>query len=197
MKRVLIAEDDLTSREILKVLLAKWGYEVSAAKNGLEAWEILKKPGAPNLLIFDWMMPELDGPDLCRRLAKRRNKNPVYIILLTALTDKEKIVEGLDAGANDYICKPFDHNELRARIEVGRRMIELEESLAKRNHELQEALDNVKTLEGILPICMYCKKIRNDNEAWEKIDSYLVENTNVGLSHSLCPECLEKHYPEE
>jgi len=197
MTRVLVAEDDLTSRQILKVLLAKWGYEVSAAKNGLEAWEILKKPGAPNLLIFDWMMPELDGPDLCRRLANRRSKDPVYIILLTALTDKEKIVEGLDAGANDYICKPFDHNELKARIEVGRRMIELEESLAKRNHELQEALDNVKTLEGILPICMYCKKIRNDNEAWEKIDSYLVEHTNVGLSHSLCPECLEKHYPEE
>ena len=103
-------------------------------------------------------------------------------------------MEGLGAGANDYIVKPFNREELRARVKVGERIIKLQSSLAARVEELQEALSHIKTLQGILPICMYCHKIRDDKEAWGRIESYIEKHSEVRFSHSLCPECLEKHY---
>ena len=99
--RILIAEDDPTSRRVLEMVLKKQGHEVVCAGDGNEAWEMLQAPNAPRLVILDWMMPGLDGPELCRRLRERESQNPVYIILLTALIRKENIVEGLDAGADD------------------------------------------------------------------------------------------------
>ncbi|MEJ2657202.1 MAG: response regulator [Desulfobacterales bacterium] len=130
--KILIAEDNQTSRRILEAVLIKWNYEVISACDGNEAWEKLQKKDAPRLIILDWMMPGKNGVELCRILRSRDNVAPMYIILLTARDDKDDIVEGLRAGADDYILKPFDKDELRARIDVGRRMVELQKALIEK-----------------------------------------------------------------
>jgi len=195
--KILIAEDDLTSRCMLETILTQWDFEVLAAVDGNEASEKLRDPDPPQLAILDWMMPGMDGVEVCRRLRGANTDNPTYVILLTALGSKEDIVKGLSAGADDYLTKPFDNDELRARIEVGRRVLELQTSLAQRIVELQDALNHVKTLQGILPICMHCHKIRTDQESWERIEKYISERSNAEFSHSLCPECLDEQYPDD
>jgi diguanylate cyclase (GGDEF)-like protein len=137
--RILIAEDDVTSRLLLKRVLENWGYEVIVTKDGAEAWEALQAADAPRLAILDWMMPGMDGVDVCRRVRTRDTLQPPYIILLTALGDKESVVTGLEAGADDYVGKPYDADELHARLEVGRRLVAL-------NDDLLEAQDALKIL---------------------------------------------------
>ncbi|MCP5103184.1 MAG: response regulator transcription factor, partial [bacterium] len=161
--RIMVAEDDATSRLILESALSKWGYDVITAADGSGAWQMLQDPEAPPLVLLDWMMPRMDGLEVCRKVRQMEKPGdlPFYIILLTARDSKKDIVEGLDAGANDYITKPFDNDELRARIEVGRRVVELQTQVAHHVKELESALEHIKTLQGILPICSYCKKIRD------------------------------------
>ncbi|MGA7143332.1 MAG: response regulator [Desulfobacterales bacterium] len=130
--KILIAEDNPTSRRILEAILVKWNYEVISARDGNEAWEKLQGNDPPRLMILDWMMPGKNGVELCRELRSRDNVAPMYIVLLTARDDKNDIVEGLSAGADDYIAKPFNKDELRARIDVGRRMVELQDALIER-----------------------------------------------------------------
>ena len=194
--QILIAEDDLTSRTILQAVLAKWGFGTVTASDGAEAWTMLQQPEAPRLILLDWLMPGMDGVEICRRVRQTGTTQPPYIILLTALGETNRIVEGLRAGADDYITKPYNQEELRARIEVGVRILALQETLAQRVEELQAALGHVKTLQGILPICMHCHKIRNDQESWERIEKYVTEHSEAQFSHSICPECLIKHYPD-
>jgi DNA-binding response OmpR family regulator len=112
--------------------------------------------------------------------------------MLTARTGKGDIVTGLDAGANDYISKPYHPEELKARLEVGRRVLELQQALAERVKQLEAALSHVKALQGILPICSYCHKIRNDKESWERLESYLVKHSEASFTHSICPDCMQK-----
>jgi len=127
--RILIAEDDSTSRTILAGVLKKEGHQVEAAVNGAEAWQALRQPEAPSLVILDWMMPEMDGPEVVRRVRAIETDRPPYILMLTTRGEKADIIAGLDAGANDYLAKPFDPGELRARVEVGRRMVEMQAAL--------------------------------------------------------------------
>ena len=127
--KVLIAEDDATSRNILRAILTRWGHEVMVTCNGEEAWDVMRQPDAPKLAVLDWMMPGLDGVEVCRRVRTLENDDPSYLILLTMRDDKADIVEGLRAGASDYVAKPYDIGELQARIEVGRRVIELQDKL--------------------------------------------------------------------
>ncbi|MBU1699496.1 MAG: response regulator transcription factor [Candidatus Eisenbacteria bacterium] len=195
--RILIAEDDLTSRRILETVLKKWGHEVISTSDGEMAWVEIQKADAPSLIILDWMMPGMDGVEICYKIRKADDHKPRYIILLTAKTEKKDIVQGLDAGANDFVSKPFNRDELEARINVGRRVVELEDKLAKKVTELQEALNQVKTLQGIIPICMHCHKIRDDQEAWQKMEEYVEDHSGAEFSHSLCPECLDKYYPAD
>jgi diguanylate cyclase (GGDEF)-like protein len=129
--RILIAEDDFTSRHILTAILKKWGYDPVVTADGLAAWEVLQRPDAPKLILLDWNMPEMEGPELCRRLRGKNSSSPPYVILLTGRDEKGDIVLGLDAGANDYIVKPYDPEELQARIRVGKRMLELQASLVE------------------------------------------------------------------
>ncbi len=129
MMKILVAEDDLTSCTILAAILGKWGYEPIAVNNGTDAWEIMQKSDAPSLAILDWEMPGMDGLAVCRKIRERPVSNPPYIIILTARGEKTDIVKGLDAGANDYISKPYDNEELQARIRVGQRMMELQTEL--------------------------------------------------------------------
>ncbi len=135
--RILVAEDDAISRELICTRLAKWGYEVIALENGPDAMMALRKPDAPSLAILDWMMPGMDGLEICRRV--REVDRVLYIIMLTSCGSKANLVEGLGAGADDYLIKPFDKDELRARILVGERMMALQTALAVRVRELGEA----------------------------------------------------------
>ena len=194
--RVLIAEDDTTSRRVLETVLRKWGYEVISVADGEAAWEALRCGDAPRLAILDWMMPGLEGTEVCHRIRQQRGGDATYIILLTVMGHKEDIVAGLDAGANDYITKPFDKDELRARVQVGRRVLELQSALAERVTALEEALAHVRTLQGVLPICMHCHKIRTDQESWERIETYIQAHSDAEFSHGCCPDCIEKHYPK-
>ena len=194
--RILIAEDDPVSNKILETMLANLGYEVMVTIDGNQAYEKLCEPDAPRLAILDWMMPGMDGVEVCRKIRETETQARTYIILLTAKGNKEDIVEGLEGGADDYIIKPFNKDELRARVEVGCRFIELEDALANQVKELQKALDHIETLQGIIPICSHCHKIRNDQESWERIDYYIEQHSKAKFSHSVCPECLDKYYPE-
>ena len=121
--------------------------------------------------------PGLDGIELCRRIRATPPASPLYVILLTARNARQDLVAGLEAGADDYLTKPFDPDELRARIHVGQRTLGL--------------IANIKRLTGLLPICSYCKRIRSDHDYWEQVDTYLTEHTDALFSHGICPSCLE------
>jgi DNA-binding response OmpR family regulator len=195
--KILIAEDNSTSRILLSSMVKSWGYQVSEAEDGVQTLAILEKPQAPQLILLDWMMPGTNGPDICRHIRRRVNQDPAYVIMITAREGKENIITGLEAGANDYITKPYDRDELRARISVGQRVLELQTALAHKVRELQCAFEDIQTLRGIIPICMHCHKIRNDREAWQKIEAYISEHSKAQFSHSICPECLGKYYPDQ
>jgi diguanylate cyclase (GGDEF)-like protein len=134
---VLIAEDDPVSRHLLKATLSKWGYEVLVAEDGQQAWDVLQSGDSPNLVILDWMMPNLDGLELCRRVRDDDQGQYIYIILLTAKGTRENLVEGMEAGADDYIVKPFDSEELKVRLRSARRILELEAKLLSTQSELR------------------------------------------------------------
>ena len=197
--RILVAEDDAVTRRILEVTLAGLGWDVVTAKDGDAAWaafETLKGKNAPELAVLDWMMPGLEGIEICRRLRATPGFELVYVILLTSRGDKEDLAEGLAAGANDYIAKPFDPVELEARVRVGERMVKLQSSLAARVAELEEALAHVQRLQGLLPICSYCKKVRNETNYWEQVESYLSSHSDLDFTHGICPACTEKMMKE-
>jgi sigma-B regulation protein RsbU (phosphoserine phosphatase) len=189
--KILIAEDDMVSRVLLEATLIKWGYEVTVACDGVAAWELLQSDDPPSLAILDWMMPGLDGLQICRKIRDIPTTTPPYLILLTAKGRREDIVTGLQAGADDYVTKPFDREELHARVQVGMRIIELQHSLADRVKALEEALARVKQLQGLLPICSYCKKIRDDQNYWQQVENYISKHSEAQFSHSICPDCYE------
>ena len=136
--RILIAEDDAVSRRLLEAKLVKWGYDVVVTCDGNEAWEALRSEDAPRLAILDWMMPGIDGVEVCRKVRMEIWEPYTYIILLTALHRDEDLVTGMDAGADDYITKPFKANELRVRLRAGRRIIELQNELIEAREALRE-----------------------------------------------------------
>jgi len=147
--KVLIADDSATSRAMLRKSLARWGYEVVMAENGAEAWDILEKPDAPPMAILDWVMPHLTGPDVCKKVRETRREPYTYILLLTSKNSKDETIEGLEAGADDYIVKPFDQQELSVRLRAGKRIIDLQLSLMDAREELREKAN--KDLLTMLP----------------------------------------------
>jgi DNA-binding response OmpR family regulator len=188
--RILIAEDDLTSRRTLEVILPKWGYEVVSAINGSEAWEKLQGGVAPQLAVLDWMMPEMDGIEVCQKLRQVETSIPTYIILLTARDKKKDVVKGLQAGADDYIVKPFDNDELRARIEVGRRVVELQTTLVEKEklqgviemagavcHELNQPLQVVSALSELLIL-----DVENDTPLYKNIKNIRAQIDRMSIT---------------
>jgi len=191
--RILAAEDDAVFRRLLKSLLPKWGYDATLCEEGAEAWSVLSQPGGPSLALLDWQMPGMDGTDICARARAEIKDRPLYLVILTSRSEKTDVVQGLTAGADDYLTKPFSPEELRARLKVGERVLQLEEALQARVRELEEALANVKTLQGLLPICSYCKKVRDDRDYWVQVESYVGKRTGAQFSHGVCPDCYAKH----
>lgn len=191
-KKVLIAEDDRVSRRLLGASLKKWGYEILAACDGREALEAFRSDGSIQMAILDWMMPNMEGPEVCRHIKAAADRPFTYVIMLTAMSEKRDIVKALSTGADDYVAKPWDASELDARIRAGFRIIELETSLRRKIGELEHALEHVEQLQGILPICAWCRRIRDDSDYWHSIESYLEMHSQAKLTHSICPDCMAK-----
>ncbi len=175
--KILIAEDDAVSRLILEKTLSNWGHAVAAAETGSQAWA-LYRAGEFRLVVSDWMMPEIDGLELCRKVRSLKRRDYTYVILLTAKSDKASYLEGMEAGADDYLTKPFDADELKVRLRVAERILNLQA--------------DVETLRGIIPICAWCHKIRDDDRLWQSAEEYFGKHAEVDFSHSICPECREK-----
>jgi phosphoserine phosphatase RsbU/P len=175
---VLIVDDDAVSGAQLSAVARAAGYSVSAVYNGREAWDALKLSRF-RVVISDWYMPGLDGVELCRRVRARRGEPYVYFILVTSRGGKQQYLTAMQAGADDFIAKPVDPDELQARLGVAERILGLRK-------ELQQ-------LEGLLPICSYCKKIRNEQDEWETLETYIEQRFRTAFSHSICPDCYTKH----
>jgi CheY-like chemotaxis protein len=189
--RALVADDDRVGAAVLSATLQRWGLDVVTAQDGNEAWQIAQRDRDVGIAILDWVMPGLDGPELCRSIRRDASLRHMYIIMLTGRGNRPDIVAGLDAGADDYVVKPFDEDELRARVQVGLRVASLQQNLTQRVEELQSALSRVKTLTGLLPICSYCKRIRSDHDYWEQLESYIAHHSDAQFSHGICPSCFD------
>jgi sigma-B regulation protein RsbU (phosphoserine phosphatase) len=199
--KVLIAEDHPATRFMLSSLLQRHGYDVDAVGDGVSALESLSQPDGPAIALLDWGLPNQTGLEICRNLRRQYRQRFVYIIIVTARDTVEDLAEAFEAGADDFIRKPFDSVEVLARLRSGQRIVELEHRLSSRIVECEEALENVRKLKRLLPICMYCKKVRDDSRYWQEIDLYIHEQTGTDFSHGICPECLAEmragHEPAE
>jgi len=188
--KILLAEDDPVFAVLLQRLLES-EYEVVLARDGEQAWEALLAENAPQLAVLDWLMPRMDGIELCRRVRLQPEMASTYLILLTSRDQIKDVLAGFEAGADDYLVKPCDPGELRARVRVGRRVVGLQSALAAHVTQLQQALASVRQLQGLLPICSYCKRIRNDQNYWEQLETYLSDHTTALFSHGICPSCYQ------
>jgi phosphoserine phosphatase RsbU/P len=180
--KILIAEDDLPSRRILQVSLEKLGQSVVSASDGEEAWEYLADQPA-DVIVSDWMMPRLDGLELCHRVRQRAQVRYVYFILLTARTGHENYLQAMESGVDDFLSKPLRMEELTIRLRVAERIIGY--------------IGEVRELKRLLPICAYCKRIRDDQAYWHDIESYMRAVTGSDFSHGICPECYESQVKPE
>ena len=190
--KILIADDDRLMRRMLEVILAKSGHELVAAASGSEAWQILSGPEAPSLAILDWMMPKMTGLEVCSKVREAGAAVPTYLIVLTSRGQTDDLVTAFEAGADDYITKPFEAEELRARVSVGVRMVTLQQQLADRILALEESLAHVQQLQGLIPICAWCRQVRSDGNFWEKVESYLGKRSGLQFTHAICPTCKTK-----
>jgi DNA-binding response OmpR family regulator len=190
--RALVADDDRATVALLRRTLGQWDLDVRVAYDGIQAWDILQRDAGIALVILDWNMPGLDGPAICRRIRADAARAGLHVLLLTAQAGPAAIVSGLDAGADDYLSKPFDPEVFRARVHAGLRILQLKECLAERVRQLEAALANVKQLRGLLPICSYCKQVRSDTDYWEQVETYVAHHTELRFSHGVCPACYER-----
>ncbi len=175
--KILAVEDDNVARAILRQVLLRHGHEVLEARDGNEALKILAREPV-RLIVSDWMMPELDGLGLCRAVRNRVGADYVYFILLTGReADVENQREAIEAGVDDFLTKPIDPQEIWMRLRVAERILRY--------------ATEVRQLEAFLPICGYCKKIRDDHNYWQQIESYINERTGTDFSHSVCPDCYQ------
>ena len=189
--KLLVAEDEYTTRLTVQVILEQWGYRVDSVEDGAAAWKILQRADGPQIAILDWEMPTLSGQELCHKVKMLERDTPVYVIMLTGRDAQADILQGFDAGADDYITKPFDENELRARVRVAERLVSIQEELAISNNELRAVLDHVEMLQASVPVCTSCLKIQHLNEQWKSVKGYVDEQDDPRFLYTTCPECLK------
>lgn len=175
---------------MVQVCLENWGYRVESVTNGQEALAKLKKQDAPHIAILDWEMPEIDGVEVCRQIKELELENPPYIILLTSRDSKMDIVQGFDAGADDYMTKPFNNDELRARTRVAERLVRTQSSLSESVAELRAALNQLDMLESGIEVCGTCMKIFNRYEGeWLSLEQLLKSGNDPYFLVNSCPGC--------
>jgi phosphoserine phosphatase RsbU/P len=177
--KILIAEDDPVSSKILQLTLENGGHDVIAVTSGQAAWEAFDAEPT-RVVISDWMMPEMDGLELCGKVRGRPKTDYTYFILLTAIhTGRENLRKAMNAGVDDFLTKPLDREGIMMRLRVAERIIEF--------------TYQIRQLKELIPICMYCKKVRDDSNYWQAVESYIARHTGSSFSHGICPECFEQH----
>ncbi len=182
-QKVFIVEDDLTTRRLLKIRVNSLGYETETFDNGKDAWEAFAKK-QPQIVISDWKMPGLDGLELCKYLRKSYIESYTYFILVTAQRrSRVNLEQAIDAGVDDFLKKPISSEEIWNRIRVAERILGF--------------CSQVKELEQLIPICTYCKDVRNDKDTWEQIEHYINNRIGANFTHTVCPDCLEKYVRPE
>ena len=174
---ILLAEDDNVSRKLLSRLLINLGHTVIEAENGLAGWSKWLEHKC-SIVISDWIMPDMTGIELCQKIRTTDQTRYTYIIMLTGMSGRDNYNKAMDAGVDDFMIKPFDRDLIYTRIRVAERILNLQQE--------------VSTLSGLLPICSYCKKIRDDNKYWQRVESYLEKISDLKFSHGVCPDCYEK-----
>jgi DNA-binding response OmpR family regulator len=175
--QILVAADDNVSETLLKTLLEKQDYDVVIKSDGKQAWQPWQNHHFP-ILITDWLMPKLNSAELCLKFRQHDRTMYTYIIMVTVMEGKQNYLEAIQAGVDDFITKPIDHEQLIARLRVAKRILNLQ--------------TEVDTLVGLLPICSYCKNIRKDGVYWERVENYLERNSQLKFSHGICPDCYTK-----
>jgi DNA-binding response OmpR family regulator len=188
--RVLCVDDDPATQMVLNGIIEDAGWQPEPALNATEARELLASIPEIQVVLLDWMLPDGSGVDLCREF-KATQGSSLYVILVTVRGAPEDVETGLDAGADDYLVKPVSPVEVRARIRTGMRATDAQRQLAERVTQLELALKRVSSLESLLPLCMYCRRI-NSSETWQSVEDYLWEHVDVKVSHGCCPDCLSK-----
>ena len=189
--RVLVAEDDERSRNGLVRLLQRDGYEVTVANDGQAAIDILLAPNSPQIALLDWEMPRLDGIHVCWAVRSIPSNPYTYIIMVTAKAEAADGLAAFAAGVDDFLSKPMDSLQLLARLRCGERVLGLEKRCSERIAELNSALEEVRKLRSLLPICKYCKKVHDENGCWQHFEAYVREKASTDSSHVICPECME------
>ncbi len=180
--KILVADDDPVSVKVLEFTLAHYGHEVRVAETGVEAWEMFDADPV-RVIVSDWMMPGMDGLELCQKVRGRVRTEYTYFILLTAIgTGREKLRLAMDAGIDDFMAKPLDREAIMMRLRVAERIIEF--------------TTQIRQLKELIPICMYCKRVRDDSNYWQQVESYIHEHTGSNFSHGICPECFHSKMVE-
>jgi DNA-binding response OmpR family regulator len=187
---VLVADDNRDMRDYLTRLLSP-RFEVEAVGDGAAALEAMRRR-RPDVVVSDVMRPRLDGVQLLAAVRADEGLRAIPVVILSARAGEEARIDGLQAGADDYLVKPFDAEELRARVHTGIRILTLQERLTEQIEQLRETLANVRQLKGLLPICCYCKSIRKDEDYWQQLEGYISEHSDAEFSHGICPGCLHQ-----
>ncbi|HBD95847.1 MAG: hypothetical protein A2015_04585 [Spirochaetes bacterium GWF1_31_7] len=195
MPKILIVDDIVLNIQVAAGVLQEYNYEILTATGGEQAIKIIKAK-KPDLILLDIMMPDIDGFDVIKSIKESSETSDIPVIFVTAKNDIETLVAGFNAGAVDYITKPFNPFELYARVRAHLELKMAKTELEAKNKELQQALNDIKTLEGLIPICANCKKIKDDDGYWHSVEEYMTEHSDVKFTHGLCNDCIKKLYPE-
>lgn len=193
---ILIIDDNQMNRELAADLIGySMGCTIRQAASGEEALKILAEK-TPDLVLLDINMPGMDGYAVCKAIRSLEATREIPVIFLTGHRDPEFIVNGFEAGGSDYLLKPYESRELLARVRVHLELKLQRDELKKRNIELEATVARIKRLEGIIPICMCCKKIRIEDTMWQRFEQYIEEHSEACFSHGICPDCLKEQYGE-
>jgi PleD family two-component response regulator len=192
---VLIVDDVPKNIQVVAGVLSQIQIRMAVAQNASQAFEILERI-SPDLILLDVMLPDIDGFEICRRLKESPVHRDIPVIFLTAKVDPLDLIQGFEAGAIDYVVKPFNPLELKVRVQTQLELKRARDAQKELITELQRALDQVKLLSGMIPMCSSCKKVRDDAGYWKQVEEYIESRSEALVSHGLCPECVRNLYPE-
>ena len=196
MPLILLVDDVPKNIQVLGSILENEECQIAITTDGKQALELIADV-LPDLILLDIMMPGMDGYEVCKKIKSDPKTQNIPVIFLTALTETKDIVKGFQVGAVDYVTKPFQSTELLARVRTHLDLKKARDTQQKFISDLQDALSEIKTLRGILPICAKCKKIRDDQGYWKRIEEYIQNHTDAMFSHGICPKCEEELYGDQ
>jgi len=192
---ILIVDDHPATRKLLEDIL-RHHYRVLLAENGAQALDLLHDTARIDLILLDIIMPGMNGYEVCQQVKDNPQTAEIPVVFLTVMEEDHNEARGFAVGVNDYIIKPISRLRLLARVKNQLALRQKQQELELKNRELQAALDQITTLHGILPICSFCKQIRNDQGAWQRLEEYIQRHSEAEFSHSICPKCAKEHYPD-